>query len=119
MIIGKPTLAITGGWFLLMMSVGPNPAQLTISASAGRGVVENGSGAVIAVVIPEPVRRTRTSTSPAVSSKVIESDIGLPNSDPRLASTNAVPTFGCPANGTSVVGVKIRTWAVWAGSAGG
>src|SRR3954453_19183412 len=81
MIMGKPTLAITGGWFLLMMSVGPNPAQLTISASAGRGVVENGSGAVIAVVIPEPVRRTRTSTNPAISSKVIVSDIGFPNTD--------------------------------------
>ena len=31
----------------------------------------------------------------------------------------AVPTFGWPANGSSIAGVKIRTWAVFAGSAGG
>jgi len=35
------------------------------------------------------------------------------------ASTNAVPTFGCPAKGTSVRGVKIRTLAVCVVRSGG
>ena len=35
------------------------------------------------------------------------------------ASTNAVPTFGWPANGISAPGVKMRTLRVCAGSSGG
>jgi hypothetical protein len=34
----------------------------------------------------------------------------------RLATANHVPTVGCPANGSSVRGVKIRTRCVHAGS---
>src|SRR5262249_55027562 len=51
-------------------------------------------------------------TIPACSSKVtVSEDLISPNS-PVLASTNAVPTFGCPANGTSLAGVKMRTLRV-------
>ena len=35
------------------------------------------------------------------------------------ASTKAVPTLGWPAKGISALGVKMRTWAVCAGSFGG
>ena len=49
-----------------------------------------------------PSRSSATGTTPAfVSSLITESCSGA-------ASTNAVPSVGCPANGSSVAGVKIR-----------
>ena len=52
-----------------------------------------------------------TGTAPAISSKTTTTSVRSPTSpsSPADASTNAVPTFGCPANGISLVGVKIRT----------
>ena len=37
---------------------------------------------------------------------------------PDVANTNAVPIFGWPANGTSIEGVKIRTFRVFPFSGG-
>ena len=62
-----------------------------------------------------PGRVRRMCTRPASSSNTIDSG-GVPM---RAASTSAVPMLGCPANGISAVGTKMRTRAVWAGSAGG
>jgi len=53
-----------------------------------------------------------TATKPASSSKVTVSDDLISPNSPMLASTNAVPTFGWPANGSSLAGVKIRTCRV-------
>ena len=54
-------------------------------------------------------RSTAIGTIPAFSSNVIRIGWSSGPSSPRVASTNAVPTLGCPANGTSTAGVKIRT----------
>ena len=54
-------------------------------------------------------------TNPANSSNTIASG----GTSIRAASTNAVPTLGCPANGSSCAGPKMRTRAVCAGSSGG
>ncbi|MCY1550515.1 hypothetical protein D9M68_867770 [compost metagenome] len=53
-------------------------------------------------------------TRPASSSNTNVSGTARPPAAHSRASTTAVPTFGCPANGTSRHGVKMRTWAVCA-----
>ena len=60
-----------------------------------------------------------TEIGPTPSSKTI--DVLAPSSatSPIDASTNAAPSVGCPANGSSVPGVKIRSFLVCAGSSGG
>ena len=59
--------------------------------------------------IRAPSRSSSTGTTPLpVSSRISPSCIGP-------ASTNAAPRVGCPANGTSTPGVKIRILA-WASS---
>ena len=57
-------------------------------------------------------------TSPACSSKVTDSGASKGPNAPMPASTNAVPMLGCPANGTSRGGVKMRTLRVCPASAG-
>ncbi len=78
--------------------------------------VESGSGAVNSAptTVPAGSRRMRTGTRPAFSSNWSSNVV----SGIRDASTKAVPTLGCPANGTSLPGVKMRTRAVCDGSAG-
>jgi hypothetical protein len=49
-----------------------------------------------------------TATGPMPSSKTNLPKVAPPSGS-RLARTAAVPTVGCPANGTSSPGVKIRT----------
>ena len=71
---------------------------------------------------PSSRLRTAMATSPAFSSKItlIAGSIAgsiAPNS-PAVARTNAVPTLGCPAKGTSIEGVKIRTLRVCPASGG-
>eukprot|EP00967_Tisochrysis_lutea_P153567 scaffold303381_cov30-Tisochrysis_lutea.AAC.1 len=58
-------------------------------------------------------------TFPPFSSKIRRPPTGLSNMLPRRLSATAVPMFGCPANGSSAVGVKMRTHAVCFGSSGG
>src|SRR5437660_1146798 len=57
----------------------------------------------------------RTSTRPAISSKRSMPFLARPSP----ASTQPVPTLGWPANGISFLRLKMRTRAVFAGSAGG
>src|SRR5471030_1387736 len=56
-----------------------------------------------------------TSTRPAISSKRSVPALARP----RPASTQPVPTLGWPANGISVLRLKMRTRALFALSAGG
>ena len=73
-------------------------------------------GAVNSVLTTLPCSVTiSTGTRPAPSSN--RSRAG--GSAASVASTKAVPTFGWPANGSSLFTVKMRTCASWAGSAGG
>ena len=61
----------------------------------------------------------RIGTRPAFSSNVtVERRGRAARARPRRARAKAVPTLGWPANGTSVVGVKMRTRRVWPASAG-
>src|SRR5712692_2510760 len=66
-------------------------------------------GWVIQNVIPVGVRSPRTGTGPTLSSSVNLS--APPKTRPCVARTHAVPTVGCPAKGSSVPGVKMRTRA--------
>ncbi len=67
---------------------------------------------------PRPRGSIDTGTIPACSSNTTVRGPSTTPSTPVTASANAVPTFGCPANGTSRVGVKIRTRASPPASAG-
>jgi hypothetical protein len=62
-----------------------------------------------------PARSTLTSTRPAISSKRSTPSRSRPNP----ANTQPVPTLGWPANGISLVRLKIRTRAVFAAFSGG
>ncbi len=78
------------------------------------------AGEVSTAPTASPATRTISSpTRPIASSNTTASPTGRPKASPRRASTVAVPTLGWPANGSSIPGVKIRTRAVLAGSAGG
>ena len=57
-------------------------------------------------------------TSPARSSNTTVRSPWSGPSAPVAARTKAVPMLGWPANGTSCVGVKIRTRRVWPASGG-
>src|SRR5205823_8686699 len=59
----------------------------------------------------------RTGTGPTFSSSVKFS--APPGTRPSLARTQAVPTVGWPAKGSSLNGVKMRTRAACVGSSGG
>src|SRR5439155_5536670 len=51
---------------------------------------------------------------------LFEDELSPPlGTSPSLASTQAVPIVGWPANGISECGVKMRTRAAWAGFSGG
>ena len=63
-------------------------------------------------------RRITIGTSPAFSSKVTVMDSSIGPKAPVVARVNAVPTLGCPAKGTSMAGVKMRTRRVWPRSGG-
>ena len=58
---------------------------------------------------PSGRRWMATGTSPASSSKTTSRGSSSGPKAPMVASTNAVPMLGCPANGTSPPGVKMRT----------
>ncbi|MNL61202.1 hypothetical protein D3C87_1850940 [compost metagenome] len=68
---------------------------------------------------PFAPERKAIRTRPAASSNTKASGAGRPAATISRASTTAVPTLGCPANGTSRSGVNIRTQAVLARSFGG
>ena len=69
---------------------------------ASYGSCENGGCGIQPKTIREPSRSSRTGTTPApVSSRSRRAAAAR-------ASTNAVPSIGCPANGSSSAGVKIR-----------
>jgi hypothetical protein len=94
----------------------------TASATVAAGTVrprESGSGARSSHRSPPASERSiTTGTRPASSSNVTVTVPSIGPSRPAVASANAVPTFGCPANGTSRVGVKMRTRRVCPRSAG-
>ena len=60
-----------------------------------------------------------TGTGPTISSNTMRVSSPVSGNSPRAASTCAVPTVGCPANGSSPPGVKIRTFRVLSGSSAG
>jgi hypothetical protein len=62
------------------------------------------------------VTSTSTVTGPTFSSNTTRPLRGI---SPSRASTAAVPTVGCPANGISYPGVKMRTRKACAGSSAG
>ncbi len=98
------------------MSPSANPAQAARSPGAGASARLKACGAATRQPVNFPsLRSTETSTKPASSSNRSIP----PRSRPRPARTQAAPTFGCPANGTSACGVKMRTRAVLAGLSGG
>jgi hypothetical protein len=77
------------------------------SAPAGCG---SGARTVAAPSPPPSPASTRASSGPAATSR--------PNGEPvatrrRWASSQAAPTVGWPANGSSVAGVKIRSRVPW------
>ena len=62
--------------------------------------------------MPSLSRMTLTATRPAPSRKRNPDGGSPPPASAALASAKAVPTFGWPANGSSLTGVKIRTRCV-------
>ena len=116
---GRPTEATCGGW--VVVTTASAVSETAAARDAGEIVFpsESRPGAASSHQMPVPSRLWMAmGTTPAFSSNVtvIGSSSG-PNS-PAAARANAVPTFGCPANGNSVVGVKIRTLRVCPASAG-
>ena len=95
----------------------------TLSATASTGGVAPSAsdwGAVSSHSTGRPSRqRIATATGPAPSSNTTSVSAPDVGTAPIAASTNAVPTFGWPANGISAPGVKMRTLRVCAGSSGG
>jgi hypothetical protein len=105
-----PTDAQTGRCAFVSTSLVFRPTQAATSSTGISGPSDSGCGAAMVIVSP-----TSISTRPAISSKR-----SLPSlARPCFASTQPVPTLGWPANGISARRLKMRTRAVFAGSAGG
>jgi hypothetical protein len=93
-----------------------------------QSVSGGGGGSLISGIIADvscantgfpSLARMRTGIGPTPSSRTIR--VSPPSSGiaPIEASTNAHPTVGCPANGSSLFGVKMRTLRVCPLVAGG
>ena len=107
-----PTDATTGRCVATTTSLGAMPTQSATRSAGISCASDNGCGAAMVTTPPPSVR---TSTRPAISSKRNRPS----RARPMPASTQPVPTLGWPANGISAVRLKMRTRAVFAGSAGG
>ena len=106
-----PTDAETGRWLFVTTSAAVIPAHPASKSTGISGPRESGCGAAM---VTWPVSAF-TLTRPAISSKCITPPLARPSP----ASTQPVPTLGWPANGISALRLKMRTRAVFAGSAGG
>jgi len=93
------------------MSPAARPTQFASSSTGISGPNDRGCGAAIVT----SSGATSISTSPAISSKRSLPPVARP----CLASTQPVPTLGWPANGISLLRLKMRTRAVFCASAGG
>src|ERR1700681_1691532 len=117
---GNPTEAKFGLWLFTKKLLGFNERQAAKIFESTSSPTFRELGAVMLAPQTSPLlRKSFVLTKPDFSSKVISSPIVLPKTEPWRPRTKAVPTLGCPANGSSSVGVKIRTLAVFAGSLGG
>ena len=100
------------------MSAGFKPSPAAIAARSGKSASFTGrrgmSNAARPLSAPEDF--TRHGTGPTFSSSTKVRSSAPPS---RRASSTAVPTVGCPANGNSRAGVKMRSLARLALSAGG
>jgi hypothetical protein len=100
---------MTGAWAVSRMSPGSIPRQSATTAASG--AYSRSSGRVVTKrAAPAPAVQA---IGPTPSSSTISA--GPPSS----FSATAAPMVGWPAKGTSCVGVKMRSRAVWAGSFGG
>src|SRR5215472_165509 len=102
-----------------MSSTASEHAAAMISALTSSPQLSGCGGARRAPTTEAPSFNKSSRTKPAFSSKIIGSFTVPPTRSLSFAKTYAVPIFGCPANGNSARGVKMRTCAVCARSCGG
>ena len=112
-----PAANLVGRWFSNPISAGISDNAAASLSDDGSAPLSSGSlGASNSAKAAAPVRsRTPTLMLPIGSSSTISAS-PAPSGDDALisASSAAVPTVGCPANGSSAAGVKMRTRAVCA-----
>ncbi len=116
---GSPTEATRGSCVRVTTSSGESDTAAATSAVSTDAPSERVSGAASSHQMAPPSRLAIViGTSPAFSSKVTSRVRSSGPNSPARARAKAVPTLGWPANGTSVVGVKMRTRRVCPRSAG-
>lgn len=117
---GTPHEAVPGAHSPSSSSASSSPITRAKSAEDGGGGPNSGACAAVSCAkVGRPGSRVmRTATGPTVSSRTMCWTSS--GTAPVSASSTAVPTVGCPANGSSTAGVKMRSFrvpaSVWAGS---
>ena len=117
---GRPTETTWGACTCITMSFGSSDRHA--AATSGDTLVSRDKACGAHNSAPTTAPRSRSSfsgTRPADSSKTKIPCAAVAANRLSRASANAVPTFGCPAKGISVRGVKMRTLAVCEGLSGG
>ena len=118
---GRPHDTACGPFGASSTSASSSDSMAARSARAGAGGPNSGGrGARSRAETGRPSRaRTETSTGPTPSSRTM--GVVSPSSaiSPMAARTCAVPIVGCPANGSSALGVKMRMRRVCCDDSGG
>ena len=111
-----PTEAPTGRCAAVTTSSAARPTQPATSSTGISAPSDSGCGA--AMVAPVTARGVALDPDLDQAGDLLEAQHAVP-ARPCPASTQPVPTLGWPANGISALRLKMRTRAVFAGSAGG
>ena len=118
---GSPHDTACGASMPPRMSLGSSESMSARIDRPGAGGPTSGRIAVVSWANTGLPARTRmsTGTGPTPSSSITRVSGSESAISPRVASTKAAPTVGCPAKGISAAGVKIRRRRVCASSDGG